>query len=149
MYNCRSTSTSCRAPYCSHVLLPNLDLFSKGMLLKRSHSSSRLPVSSENINNDLRHRQTAKMHLHFWRVIITLSIFPRSDSRKPCTASYLHVIAEASLVAHCLFKLSAYKVGVSMRLFKLQSLSLFKLPFSISGEHRSLNEHLRAKFGLK
>ena len=26
---------------------------------------------------------------------------------------------------------------------------LFKLPFSILGENRSLNEHLRAKFGLK
>ena len=48
-----------------------------------------------------------------------------------------------------LFKLSAYKVGVSMRLFKLQFLSLFKLPFSISGENRSLNGHLRATFGLK
>ena len=36
-----------------------------------------------------------------------------------------------------------------MRLFKLRFLSLFKLPFSISGENRSLNEHLRAKFGLK
>ena len=40
-------------------------------------------------------------------------------------------------------------MGVSMRLFKLQVLSLFKLPFSITGENRSLNEHLRAKFGLK
>ena len=39
--------------------------------------------------------------------------------------------------------------GVSMRIFKLQVLSLFKLPSSISGENRSLNEHLRAKFGLK
>ena len=48
-----------------------------------------------------------------------------------------------------LCKLSAYKMGVSMRLFKLRFLSLFKLPFSISGENRSLNEHLRAKFGLK
>ena len=48
-----------------------------------------------------------------------------------------------------LFKLSAYKMGVSMRLFKLQGLSLFKLPFSISGENRSLNERLRANFGLK
>ena len=47
------------------------------------------------------------------------------------------------------FKPSAYKIGVSMRLFKLQVLSLFKLPFLISGENRSLNEHLRAKFGLK
>ena len=36
-----------------------------------------------------------------------------------------------------------------MRLFKLQVLSLFKLPFRISGENRSLNEHLRANFGLK
>ena len=36
-----------------------------------------------------------------------------------------------------------------MRLFKLQLLSLFKLPFSISGENRSLTEHLRANFGLK
>ena len=35
-----------------------------------------------------------------------------------------------------------------MRLFKLQVLSLFKLPFSISGENRSLNEHLRANLGL-
>ena len=50
---------------------------------------------------------------------------------------------------HMLFKVSAYKMGVSMRLFKLQVLSLFKLPFSISGENWSLNEHLRAKFGLK
>ena len=40
-------------------------------------------------------------------------------------------------------------MGVSTRLFKLQSLSLFKLLFSISGEKRSLNEHLRATFGLK
>ena len=39
-------------------------------------------------------------------------------------------------------------MGVSMRLFKLQFWSLFKLPFSISGEDWSLNEHLRAKFGL-
>ena len=38
--------------------------------------------------------------------------------------------------------------GFSMKLFKLQVLSLFKLHFSISGENRSLNEHLRAKFGL-
>ena len=45
---------------------------------------------------------------------------------------------------HKLFKRSAYKIGVSMRLFKLQVLSLFKLPFSISGENRSLNEHLGA-----
>ena len=52
-------------------------------------------------------------------------------------------------VYYVLFKLSAYKMGVSMRLFKLQVLSLFKLPFSISGENRSLNEHLRANFGLK
>ena len=36
-----------------------------------------------------------------------------------------------------------------MRLFKLRFLSLFKLPFSISAENRSLNEHLRPKFGLK
>ena len=36
-----------------------------------------------------------------------------------------------------------------MRLFELQCLSLNKLPFSISGENRSLNEHLRAKFRLK
>ena len=36
-----------------------------------------------------------------------------------------------------------------MRLFKLRFLSLFKHPFSISGENRSLNEHLRGKFGLK
>ena len=36
-----------------------------------------------------------------------------------------------------------------MRLFKLPFLSLFKLPFSISGENRSLHEHLRAKFGLR
>ena len=36
-----------------------------------------------------------------------------------------------------------------MRLFELQFLSLFKLPFSMSGEKRSLNEHLRAEFGLK
>ena len=35
-----------------------------------------------------------------------------------------------------------------MRLFKLQVLSLFKLPFSISGENRSLNEYLRAILGL-
>ena len=48
-----------------------------------------------------------------------------------------------------LFKLSAYKMGVSMRLFKLQFLSSFNLPFPISGENRSLNEHLRASFGLK
>ena len=41
---------------------------------------------------------------------------------------------------YILFKLSAYKMGVSMRLFKLRFLSLFKLPFSISGENRSLNE---------
>ena len=47
------------------------------------------------------------------------------------------------------FKLSAYKMGVSMRSFKLQVWGLFKLPFSISGENWSLNEHLRAKFGLK
>ena len=47
-----------------------------------------------------------------------------------------------------LFKLSAYKRGVSMRLFKLQFWSLFKLQFSNSGENRSLNEHLRAKFGV-
>ena len=40
-------------------------------------------------------------------------------------------------------------MGVSMRLFELQFLSLFRLPLSISGENRSLNEHLRAKFGLK
>ena len=50
---------------------------------------------------------------------------------------------------HMLFKLSACKTGVSMRLFKLQVLSLFKLPFAISGENRSLNEHLRPNFGLK
>ena len=53
------------------------------------------------------------------------------------------------LIGCLLFKLSAYKMGVSMRSFKLQVLSLFKLPFSISGENRSLNEHLRATFGLK
>ena len=46
------------------------------------------------------------------------------------------------------FKLSAYKTGVSMKLCKLQFWSLFKLSFSISGENRSLNGHLRAKFGL-
>ena len=50
---------------------------------------------------------------------------------------------------HLLFKLSAYKMGVSMRLFKLQLLSSFRLPFSISRDIRSLNEHLRAKFGPK
>ena len=50
---------------------------------------------------------------------------------------------------YTLFKLSAYKTGVSMRLFKLQALSLFKLPFAISGENRSLNERLRPNFGLK
>ena len=44
-----------------------------------------------------------------------------------------------------LFKLSAYKMGISMRRFKLPVLSLFKLPLSVSGENRSLNEHLRAK----
>ena len=42
-------------------------------------------------------------------------------------------------ITDSLFKLSAYKMGVSMRLFKLRVLSLFKLPFSISGENRSLN----------
>ena len=36
-----------------------------------------------------------------------------------------------------------------MRLFKLQFFSLFTLPFSILGENRSLNEHLRANAGLK
>ena len=36
-----------------------------------------------------------------------------------------------------------------MRLSKLQVLSLFKLPFPISGENRSLSEHLRANFALK
>ena len=46
-------------------------------------------------------------------------------------------------------RLSAYKMGVSMRLFKPQILSLFKLPFAILGEDRGLNDHLRAKFGLK
>ena len=36
-----------------------------------------------------------------------------------------------------------------MRLFKLRFLSLFKLPFSISRENRSLlNAHLRATFGV-
>ena len=48
-----------------------------------------------------------------------------------------------------LFKLSAYKMGVSMRLFKFQFLSLFKLLFSILEENQNLNEHLRATFGLK
>ena len=52
-------------------------------------------------------------------------------------------------IGYKLFKLSAYKTGVSMRIFKLQVLSLFKLPFAISGENRSLNEHLRPNFGLK
>ena len=52
-------------------------------------------------------------------------------------------------MSYVFFKLSAYKMGVSMRLLKLRFLSLFKLPFSISGENRSLNEHLRPKFGLK
>ena len=52
-------------------------------------------------------------------------------------------------ITYPLFKLSAYKMGVSMRLFKLRFLSLFKLPFSISGENRSLNEPLRAKLGLR
>ena len=33
--------------------------------------------------------------------------------------------------------------------FPLEGSSLFELPFSISGENRSLNEHLRANFGLK
>ena len=47
-----------------------------------------------------------------------------------------------------LFKVSSYKMGVSMRLHKLQALCLFKPPFSISGENRSLSEHVRAKFGL-
>ena len=43
--------------------------------------------------------------------------------------------AEGAKLYNCdwLFKLSAYKMGVSMRLFKLQILSLFKLPLSISG----------------
>ena len=50
---------------------------------------------------------------------------------------------------YILFKLSAYKTGVSMRIFKLQVLSLSKLAFAISGENRSLNEHLRPNFGLK
>ena len=36
-----------------------------------------------------------------------------------------------------IFKLSAYKMGGSMRLFKLQFWSLFKLPFSISGKIRA------------
>ena len=44
---------------------------------------------------------------------------------------------------------SAYKMGVSMRLFKLQVLSLFKLPFSVWGDNWSLNDHLRANFGPK
>ena len=43
-----------------------------------------------------------------------------------------------------LFKLSAYKMGVSMRLFMLQALSLFKLHFSIVGENRSLNEQFKS-----
>ena len=51
-------------------------------------------------------------------------------------------------VANNLFKLSAHKMGLSMRLFKLQVLSLFKLPFSVWGENRSLNDHLRADFPL-
>ena len=40
--------------------------------------------------------------------------------------------AGSKKITHSLFKLSAYKMGVSMRLFKLQFLSLFNLPFSIS-----------------
>ena len=59
------------------------------------------------------------------------------------------VLGALALKTNNLFKLSAYKMGVSMRLFKLQVLSSFKLPFSISGQSRSLNEHLRATFGLK
>ena len=49
------------------------------------------------------------------------------------------VIWEAPNVRR-LLKLSAYKMGASMRLFKLHVLSLFKLLFRISGENRSLNE---------
>ena len=56
--------------------------------------------------------------------------------------------APYTALKNALFKLSAYKMGVSMRLFKLQFLSLFKLPFSISGEILLLNEHLRANLGL-
>ena len=58
-------------------------------------------------------------------------------------------VSKSRKYIYLLFKLSAYKMGVSMRLLKLQVLSLFKLPFRISGENRSLNEHLRANFGLK
>ena len=39
--------------------------------------------------------------------------------------------------------------GVSVRSFKLQVLSLLKLPFSISIGNRSLNEHSGANLGLK
>ena len=39
---------------------------------------------------------------------------------------------------HTFFKLSAYKMGVSMRFFKLQFLNLFKLPFLILGEKSEL-----------
>ena len=72
-------------------------------------------------------------------------------SSKPCLETLPCHIFQTASDGHCLdlFKLSAYKMGVSMRLFKLQVLSLFKLPFSISGENWSLNEHLRANFGLK
>ena len=51
--------------------------------------------------------------------------------------NYSHI--PTIVLSYSFFKLSAYKMGVSMRLFKLQFLSLFKLPFSISKENRSLN----------
>ena len=45
--------------------------------------------------------------------------------------------------------ISAYKMGASMGLFKLQILSLLKLPSSVSGDNWSVNEHWRATFVLK
>ena len=52
-------------------------------------------------------------------------------------------------LTHELFKFIAYKVGVSLRLFKLQILSLFEFHFASSGESRNLNEHLRTKLRFK
>ena len=71
--------------------------------------------------------------------------FARLDSHNACVSDRRCLRMKDKFA---ISRLSAYKMRASMRLFKLQVLSLFKLPFSISGQNRSLNEHLRAKFGL-
>ena len=72
--------------------------------------------------------------------IYTPILVRRGPPQRPGKLFGVHDVPFLSLenkrfgIHQTLFKLSAYKMGVSMRLFKLKVLGLSKLPFSISGK---------------